>query len=122
MTDEKQYRLAIVGSRTYTDYIDFCKKVDVYIEKHGKPDIIVSGGAIGTDTMAEQYAKHKNIETNIFRPQYTKYGDKAPLIRNTLIVNNCDRLIAFFTVESKGTYDTWNKAQRKEIVCERYDV
>ena len=52
--------IAIIGSRKFNDYIllKFC--LDAI-----KPGKIISGGASGTDKLAEQYANEKNLYWNI---------------------------------------------------------
>ena len=49
-------RLAIVGSRYFTDYDMFKNVVDKYILDNGQPDVIISGGAAGADTLAKTYS------------------------------------------------------------------
>lgn len=49
------FHCLIVGSRGYTDYASFKAKCDALLAE--KSDIeIVSGGASGTDALAERYA------------------------------------------------------------------
>ena len=45
-------------------------------------------------------------------PDYPKYGRGATLVRNTKIVEEADKVIAFPSKESKGTYDSINKARK----------
>jgi hypothetical protein len=77
--------------------------------------VIVSGGARGVDTLAEKYAEEKGLETIIHYPDYKRYGRRAPLVRNTLIVNGADMLVAFWDGKSRGTKDTIDKARRKGL-------
>ncbi len=65
-------RLAIVGSREYTDYDKFKNEINNTLEKW-KTEIkdiecIISGGAKGSDKMAERFAKENKIQTVIFKP------------------------------------------------------
>ena len=41
---------------------------------------IVSGGAVGIDKCAEEYARIKGIELVEFLPDYKKYGKVAPIL------------------------------------------
>ena len=61
-----------------------------------KIDTIVSGGAFGADALAEHYAKWKRLKYKIHRPDWKKYGKLAGFIRNKLIINDCDILVAFW--------------------------
>lgn len=89
-------KTAVVGSRNL---------VFLSMEHYIPPDttVIISGGAKGVDTLAEEYAHKKGIPVKIFRPDYKQYGKRAPLIRNKEIVNACDRLIAIWDGKSRGT-------------------
>lgn len=103
-------KLAIIGSRTI-ESID----LSMYITE--TPTVIISGGAIGVDSIAAKYAKEHNIELNEILPDYSKYGKGALFIRNREIVKCCDKLIAFWDGKSKGTMYTVNEAkkQNKEV-------
>jgi len=56
---------------------------------------IISGGACGIDAHAEEFAVKRNIPFRKILPDYEKYGKRAALERNLLIVQNCDVLLAF---------------------------
>lgn len=59
------FHCLIVGSRGYTNYAAFEAKCDALLA--GKTDIeIVSGGASGTDAMAERYANDHGYSLQIF--------------------------------------------------------
>lgn len=107
-------KLAIVGSRSFINYDAFEKKI---LKKYPLETIecIISGGAIGTDTLAEQFAKKYNIPTIIYKPDWNKYKMGSFAIRNQKIVDTCDKLIAFWDYESKGTEMTIKMAKIKKI-------
>ena len=58
-------------------------------------DTLVSGDAKGADTYVREFAKKKGLKLIGFFPNYEKYGKKAPLERNKLIVDVCDCVLAF---------------------------
>lgn len=97
--------IAVIGSRGFNNYDLMCQILDGVNIK-----LIVSGGAIGADKLAEKYAKEKNIETLIFLPDYNKYGKTAPLIRNKLIINECEEIYSFWDGGSSGTKHSINYA------------
>ena len=112
-------KLAIVGSRNYPreQYTCFCQHVDSWIAGHQPPSLIVSGGAQGADLLAARYAVEHKIPLKVFRPDWNTHGRAAGPIRNTLIVKECDAVIAFPLGDSVGTWDTVNKGKRcgKEV-------
>lgn len=77
------------------------------------PDSIwIHGGAIGFDTQVENYAQKHGIKTIVIRPDYERYGKRAPLIRNDEIVNRGDLLVALHDGRiGGGTYYTIQKAK-----------
>lgn len=99
-------KLAIIGSRN-------CPPIN--IEAHLKyiPDTIVSGGAKGADTYAREFAHKHNLKLIEFLPEYDKYGKGAPLMRNKLIVDNCDCVLAFWDGKSRGTKFTLDYARER---------
>lgn len=106
-------KVAVVGSRS----------TQLNISKHmpENVELIVSGGASGIDTLAEDYAKKHNIPTLIISPNYEKYGKAAPLKRNEEIVNKADVIIAFWDMKSKGTEHVINyaKSQNKKVILHK---
>lgn len=103
---------AIVGSRTFEDF-HFMKVSMKEIHSKYKIDTIVSGGAFGADALAEHYAKWKRLKYKIHRPDWKKYGKPAGFIRNKLIINDCDILVAFWDGTSKGTLSSINLAKEQ---------
>jgi len=97
-------KLAIVGSRTFKNYKLVCTEIDK-LTKFGLCSInkIISGGAVGADSLGEKYANEHNIMTMIFKPDWKKYGKAAGFIRNEDIIKNCDFVLAFWCNNSKGT-------------------
>ena len=103
-------KIAIIGSRglhveNFGDYLP-----------EGVTEI-VSGGAKGIDTDAENYARDNNIITTIFLPDYSRYGRGAPIVRNKQIVDYADEVIAFWDGKSRGTKSVidYCKKQGKKI-------
>lgn len=94
------------------------------IEKSGIPTKINHGGANGADTLAEQWAKENEIETRIIRPNYkTTYGQKAPLMRNIILVRESKMILAIYNTNYRrgGTMHAANEAiKQKKPLLECY--
>ena len=80
-------------------------------------DEIVSGGARGVDTCAENYARDMGLKLTVFLPDYERYGRSAPLVRNKDIVNYADTVIAFWDGVSRGTYFVINYCKKTATPC-----
>ncbi len=112
--------VAIIGSRTFTDYN--------YLESKLYPvkdriTCIISGGAKGADKLSEMFANKYNIPIRIFKPDYDKYPPKiAPIMRNTTIIEKCNIVIAFWDGKSRGTLDAINKAKKLNKKIKIYEI
>lgn len=107
-------KIAIVGSRDWNDE----NKIAEYIHDLPSETVIVSGGARGVDSMAAKWAKFFCMTVEIYTANWGKYGKSAGMIRNSEIVEACDRVVAFWDGKSKGTLDTINKAKKAGKVVE----
>lgn len=101
-------KIGIIGSRTFRNYKLLKDSIlnDNILESITH---IVSGGAVGADSLAEDFAKEFNKEKLIFLPEWDKYGLSAGFIRNSEIVQNSDIFYIFWDGKSKGTKDSINK-------------
>jgi len=97
-------KLAIIGSRTIENL-----NLDEYIKE--KPAVVISGGAKGVDTIAWKWALENHIEIIVHRPDYNLHGKWAALRRNDIIVNEADKIIAFWNGKSTGTKYVIDKAK-----------
>ena len=79
----------------------------------GDVDTIISGGADGIDSLAEQYADMHRISKYILRPRYDLYGRAAPIKRNEQMVDIADEVLVIWDSQSKGTRYTLKYAQKK---------
>lgn len=111
---KNKLKTAIVGSRDFNDY-SFMKEM----LKHFNISSIISGGAIGADTLANRYAIEYNIPITIIRPNWypnkeKKHIDKgAGIKRNLSIVEKAEQIIAFWNGKSPGTKSTIQFAKQQ---------
>ena len=108
-------KIAIVGSRSI--------KIDDFGAYISENDEIVSGGAMGIDSCAAEYAKRNGLRLTVFLPEYNRYGKAAPIVRNKEIVDYADKVVAFWDGSSKGTLSVIKYAEkigkpREIILCE----
>ena len=98
-------KLLIVGSRSITNF-----DLSPYITEN--VDTVISGGAGGVDSLAEQYADLHRLSKYILRPRYDLYGRAAPLKRNEQMVDIADALLVIWDGRSKGTQHTLKYAEK----------
>lgn len=101
-------KIAIVGSRDFKNAELLQNTLQGFSFTH-----IVSGGAVGADLLAKQFAEANKIPLLEFKPDYNSFGRVAPLVRNSQIVKAADFILAFWNGSSKGTLDTINKAKKQ---------
>ncbi len=115
-------KIAIIGSRGFRDKLTVWAKLEDLKKEHTGTEgncymDLISGGARGVDTWAEEWAD-KTIYMNfkIIRP--INPSEKfSYLLRNAEIVALSDKIIAFWDGKSKGTKFTieYAKARGKEV-------
>jgi hypothetical protein len=117
-------RIAVVGSRGFYDYHLFKMVMDAYCEEQGCVTELVSGGCRNSaDEMAERYAREKGLKMTVFKPDWNKHGKAAGFIRNKDIIQNSEKVVAFWNGASKGTKHSIDLAKKynKETLEVRYD-
>jgi predicted Rossmann-fold nucleotide-binding protein len=76
---------------------------------------IISGGAAGVDSAAECYAHEHNIAFRKILPDYEQHGRRAPIVRDTHIVQAADMVLAFWDFHSRGTSFTISECIRLDV-------
>jgi hypothetical protein len=106
-------RVAVVDSRSFTDYgllFDTLSSINI--------TQIISGGAIGADSLAARYAREKSIELVEFIPKWYisgVYDKSAGFKRNKDIVNASEIVYAFWDGISRGTKSSIDYAKKLGI-------
>lgn len=96
--------LAIVGSRTFDNYIEMSEYIDNICKKYNYIITeVVSGGARGADFLGAKWAREHNIPLTEFKANWDLYGKSAGFKRNIDIIKACDICIAFWDGKSRGT-------------------
>lgn len=98
-------KLLVAGSRSIKEY-DLEKLVPEGVT------LIITGGAIGIDAIAERIADKRKISKLVLRPQYKLYGKGAPLKRNEKMVEICDVALVIWDGRSRGARYTMEYAEK----------
>lgn len=105
-------KIAIIGSRSFADFDLVQRTVDLTgVEE------IISGGARGADALAERLAIEHDIKLTVYPADWKTMGFKAGHIRNSLIVDAADVIIAYWDGVSTGTLDSIKKARKAGKPC-----
>ena len=103
-------KIAIVGSRTISTV-----SLDGFVFEG---DEIVSGGAVGVDSFAAEYARAHGLLLTEFLPNYKDYGRAAPIVRNKSIVDYADKVVVFWDGSSRGALSVIKYAKKVGKPCE----
>jgi hypothetical protein len=103
-------KIGVCGSRTIDTYGDVLQALHQSPWFPRESGTVITGGADGVDSLAERIAESYGLDTMTIEPRYDEWGPKAPLKRNTDIVNKADVLVAVWDGQSNGTRDTIDKA------------
>jgi hypothetical protein len=105
-------KIAIVGSRTYSDL----KAVRDFVLSLPGGSTVVTGGAKGVDTVAELAALERaDLDVEIYPAEWKRYGKSAGYRRNFDIVRAADEVVAFWDGTSRGTAHTIRLARAAGI-------
>jgi predicted Rossmann fold nucleotide-binding protein DprA/Smf involved in DNA uptake len=108
-------RIGVVGSREFSNYPQLFKLLDTVCERG---DTLVSGGASGADSFAQRYAKERGLRILVIYPDFIHEGRGATFARNRYIVENSDRIFAFYAkgrFQMGGTRNTIEWAEKLGI-------
>ena len=98
-------KIAIVGSRKINE-------IDIASHIPEEALEIISGGAVGVDTAAREFATANRMPFTEIKPNYPRYGRAAPIIRNREIVDLADYIIIFWDGSSRGTQSVIEYAKK----------
>lgn len=125
-------RVAIVGARDASP--ETLTKVRALVASLPEGTIVISGGAKGVDSEAEDAARKRGLGTCVYFPKPTEHRIRCEMepgsnvkswdvsrratprdviiFRNTFIAIACDRMVAFVEGSRGGTLDAIEQAKR----------
>jgi hypothetical protein len=106
-------KIAIIGSREkyLADPTAVRRQVLGFVADLPRDTTIVSGGARGVDSYAAEAARIAGLTFELLLADWDKYGKSAGAIRNKLVIDAADRIVAFWDGESPGTYNALKQAK-----------
>lgn len=127
---DDSYVIAVVGSRKFTNapliYNNLTFLINALIKHKEINDwssvIIISGKAIGVDSIARQYAIDNSLTDVNILPDWKRFDNAAGFKRNPNIIRHSDRVVAFRLNNSSGTTNSINHARNLYIPYHVIDV
>lgn len=113
-------KLAIVGSRELSssqrDQVQFLLgAVVAFWRQAGANLVIISGGAIGVDSIAAQRATVEDVSLKQYLPDNKWWHPNGFRDRNIKIAEECDELICIRSVKSKSYGSGWTADYAEKI-------
>ncbi len=122
-------RIAVIGSHPPKErylqlyFTRVLRHVVDYVNKLPHDVIVVSGGTHGVDLTAANAARYRGLHVVEHLPTYRQYNSKlVPLVKNQMIVDDCDVLVAFPTSWSTGTWHAIRLAKKAGKELELYQI
>jgi hypothetical protein len=112
-------KVCIIGSRSLKNYELLKERCDYFLS-NSYGYTIISGGAAGTDKLAERYAAERKLPMDIYRADWQTHGRKAGMMRNIEMLNACTHVIAFWDGKSPGTANMIEVAKYKFLKVVRF--
>lgn len=118
-------RTIIAGSRTVLDYrrmsTAMIEAADA-IEGSIIPTVVLCGMAIGADMLGYDWAKNRNLVIERYPADWRKHGKAAGFVRNEIMVEHADALVALWDGKSRGTQHVIGQAERRGLRVYIYEV
>lgn len=106
--------LAVVGSVELTD--DVSRRVVAFILETKAPTVVISGGAPGIDTLAEEEAVRLGIKTDIKRARIKRWGGPGGFReRNLLVARDCAALVRIPWRFTRTYGSGWTRDRAREL-------
>lgn len=107
-------RCIIAGPRDYLDYYVVSQYLDVIFSKK-KPDVIISGGCSGVDSLGERWARQNAIPIEVY-PYDRTMGKRGGPIRNELMATKASHCVVLWKGESKGSKNMLQTAHKHNLI------
>ncbi|MFG3710827.1 hypothetical protein [Micromonospora sp. NPDC047730] len=117
MTDADRVVLAIVGSVSFVDVtaLDVAAEIVEGTFARRRPDVVVSGGADGIDTLGVVLAKKHGIPYREYLPKVRRWsGPGGFQERNLLVAGDCTRILRIACRWSKTYGSGWTTDQAEK--------
>lgn len=112
-------RTIIAGGRTITDMAVLDKAL---ASCPWRPSTVISGAARGVDKLGELWAAANGVPCEKYPADWAAHGLAAGPIRNRLMANTAEALIALWDGESRGTKNMIAEAKARNLAVHVYRV
>lgn len=110
-------KLLISGSKLYTDYTQFKRRVNAILKNTKKEEItIYDDGSKGTAKLARTYCLDEGIKNITIEPDWQGKGKQAGVLRDKQLAQTCTHAILFYYHdETSLTYDVLERMKEYNV-------
>ncbi len=91
-----------------------------FISPFWRPSVDISGMCVGPDMLGERWAKENGVPIERFPADWERYRRRAGYVRNELMADNAEALLALWDGRSRGTRNMIDIARRKGLLAVVY--
>lgn len=119
-----EFRVIIAGGRDFArtpidkaDWELLTSSLDKLLQNKRRTHriVVLCGMAKGADMAGRRYAEQRRYHVRYFPADWDQYGKRAGIIRNDLMAQNADALVAFWDGESPGTRNMIETARKYNL-------
>ncbi len=114
-------KLIVAGPRDYFDAQKLYTALDEFVEEHGRPEIVIQGGAKGVDSLAHAWAIRSGLPVHTVKALWDQHGRGAGPIRNAQMADLGDTLVAV-DHGTRGTQNMIQTARSKNLAVFTIDL
>lgn len=113
-------RVLVCGGRDFADFDLVCRTLSEWAARASgqSPEediVIVHGGALGADTLAERWASENWLPTEIYHADWERHGKAAGPIRNQRMIDEGKPNLVVAFPGGRGTADMIRRAKAAGI-------
>lgn len=109
-------RTIIAGSRSFNDFATMQEMMETV---PWTISAVLNGTAPGADTMGAKWAKHnQSISVINYPAPWEEFGRRAGMMRNIVMADNADALVAIWDGRSRGTAQMIEEATKRNLVVQ----
>lgn len=117
-------KVLVCGSRDYEDRDRLFQVLDAYRGRIGPSMLVITGGAVGADELARQWAFSRKVDHVVLYAKWELEGRAAGPIRNRRMAKLKPKLVLAFSKDfdnSRGTADMIKVAEKLNIRVKRFN-
>lgn len=116
----KPFRILVCGGRDYDDKDNLFRTMNLIKKSMKRPIHIINGGARGADFLSSEWARHWELEYDVYYADWATYEKAAGPIRNKLMLEEGKPHVVVAFGGGRGTNHMCSIAKKSGIPVQRF--